>query len=315
MLLSSVSDGLTAFVTSMFEKHGLIATVGIVATIMGGCCALTLAKVVDVFGRIEGFLFMLVVLILGVILKAACENVETYVAGHTLYWTGHVGLMYVIDVMLADMTTLRNRMIMFGINGTPTIASVFAGPKIADLFYTNSTFRWAFGAFTIIIAGVSIPVIVMMLWHQRKADKMGLLTKDDNGRTWYQSVWHYLIEFDGNALSSWCTTKILILCSFSCGRYPDHRNLRPYPPALQPRSICSKRLEHWLHHRNGGRRSRLPRSVLLLGEVPCSCEVPPMEIPQGAYHHRLLLAVWYHVLLMLVSIPLFCIAPLDTNLQ
>lgn len=198
MLLSSVSDGLAVWVTSLFEKHGLIATVGIVASIMGGCCALTLAKVVDVFGRIEGFLFMLVVLIVGVILKAACENVETYVAGHTLYWTGHVGLIYVIDVMLADMTTLRNRMIMFGINGTPTIAAVFAGPKIADLFYTNSTFRWAFGAFTIIIAGVSIPVVALMLWHQRKAKKMGLLTKDEHGRAWYQSIWHYLIEFDGN---------------------------------------------------------------------------------------------------------------------
>ncbi|PGH09701.1 hypothetical protein AJ80_07654 [Polytolypa hystricis UAMH7299] len=219
MLLSTVSDGLTPFVTSLFEKHGLIATVGIVATIMGGCCALTLAKVVDVFGRIEGFLFMLAILILGVILKAACENVETYVAGHTLYWTGHVGLMYVIDVMLADMTSLRNRMIMFGINGTPTIASVFAGPKIADLFFTNSTFRWAFGAFTIIIAGVSIPVIALMLWHQRMADQMGLLPKDEHGRTWYQSIWHYLIEFDAVAVILITATFALILLPFNLVAY------------------------------------------------------------------------------------------------
>lgn len=234
MLLSAVSEGLTAYVTSSFDRHGVIATVGIVATIMGGCCALTLAKVVDVFGRIQGFLFMLFILLLGVVLKAGCQRVETYVTGHTLYWTGHVGLMYVIDVMLADMTTLRNRMIMFGINGTPTIAAVFAGPKIADLFHTNSTFRWAFGAFTIIIAGVSIPVIAMMLWHQRKADRMGLLARNWHGRNWHQSILHYLIEFDSNAVLSclWLIVTVLIPLLFSYRSYPDNRNLRPYPPPL-----------------------------------------------------------------------------------
>lgn len=101
--------------------------------------------------------------------------------------------------MLADMTTLKNRMIIIGINNTPNIATTFAGPKIAELFYNNLNFRWAFGAFAIMLVGVCLPVMVMMLLLQRKADKAGLLQKTESGRTWVQSIWYYTVQFDGTS--------------------------------------------------------------------------------------------------------------------
>ena len=140
---------------------------------------------------------MLLVLVVGMIMKATCQDIETYVAAHTLYWVGHLGIMYVIDIMLADMTSLKNRMIMYGINGTPTIASTFAGPRIAQLFYTHLNFRWAYGAFAIMIFGSCVPVIVVMLWMQRKASRVGELEKKVSNRTWLQSLGHYFIELDG----------------------------------------------------------------------------------------------------------------------
>ncbi|GAB1206401.1 hypothetical protein APSETT445_005088 [Aspergillus pseudonomiae] len=166
------------------------------STILGGSSKLTLAKIIDIWGRVEGFLFMLLIVVIGLIMKATCKNIETYVAAHTLYWVGHIGMMYVVDIMLADMTTLKNRMIMLGINGTPSIASTFAGPRIANLFYINLDFRWAFGAFAIMITGTSIPVVGVMLYMQRRAHKVGALEKTVSDRTWWQSLVHYFIEFD-----------------------------------------------------------------------------------------------------------------------
>lgn len=197
MLLVSVQSTLNPFITSSFEKHGLLASVSIVATILSGCSTLTLAKIVDVWGRIEGFLFMLLVVVVALIMKATCKNMEAYVAAHTLYWTGHIGMIYCVEVMLADMTTLGNRMIMFSINNTPTIASTFAGPKIADLFFSNLNFRWAFGAFAIMLVGVSLPVVVIMLFMERKSVKAGFLTKEKSGRSVLESIKYHLIEFDG----------------------------------------------------------------------------------------------------------------------
>lgn len=197
MLLVAIQTNLNPYITSEFQQHSLLPVVNIIATVLGGTCQLAIAKIVDIWGRATGFLFLLLLNVIGNIVKATCKDVVSYTAGHTIYWVGHIGLLYVVDILLADMTTLKNRMIIFGINGTPTIATTFAGPAIAELFYTEANFRWAFGAFTIILVGICAPVTVVLLWHQRKAERLGLMEKTASGRTWYQSTKHYLIEIDG----------------------------------------------------------------------------------------------------------------------
>lgn len=200
MIIVSVQTNLNPYVTSAFSQHGLLATTSIVASILGGTSSLAMAKLIDIWGRVEGFLFALLLIVIGLIMKATCQNVATYAAAHTLYWTGHLNLIYVIDVVISDMTSLRNRMIMITLNGTPTIASTFAGPAIAELFYTQSNFRWAFGAFCIILVGFCLPTALVLLLNQRKAARLGVLSEKTHSRTWFQSVKHYFIEFDGMLL-------------------------------------------------------------------------------------------------------------------
>lgn len=140
---------------------------------------------------------MVVLVIISLIMKATAQNFETYMGAYVLYWTGHSGILYVVDVMVADMTTLKNRMLIMAAMGTPLIATTFAGPKIAELFLFNSTYQWAFGAFTIIVAVVSIPVIIVMLIQEHKANKAGLVPVKESGRNWYQSIIFYAIQLDG----------------------------------------------------------------------------------------------------------------------
>jgi MFS family permease len=198
-LLQSVQGNLVPYVTSSFSQHGLLATTSIVASVLGGVSNLTIAKVIDIWGRCEGFLAMLLLMVVGMIMKATCQNVETYAAAHTLYWVGHLGMIYIISIILADITTLKNRTIMFGINSTPTIATTFAGPRIADLFYTNVNFRWAFGAFVIILIVFCTPVAIIFIFSQRKAKRMGLIPAKVHTRTFWESCKYYFIQFDGMA--------------------------------------------------------------------------------------------------------------------
>jgi hypothetical protein len=60
-----------------------------------------------VFGRVEGFFVMLCIIVVGMAMKAACTNVQTYFAGHILYWSGHIGVLFVCDIMAADITSLK----------------------------------------------------------------------------------------------------------------------------------------------------------------------------------------------------------------
>jgi MFS family permease len=166
------------------------------STALAGCIPLATSKFIDVFGRVEGFFLMLLIVLVGMALKAACQNMETYIAGHVLYWAGHIGVLYVTDVMAADITSLKNRMIIFTINGTPRIAATFAGPAIGDIFMKNHNWRWAFGTFIFIFIACSLPAMGIMTYMYRKAKAAGVIQKQKSNRTVFQSIAHHFIQFD-----------------------------------------------------------------------------------------------------------------------
>jgi len=83
-----MSSSLTPYVTSSFALHSLTATTGIMSSLIGGLMKLPLAKVLDIFGRPEGFFIMMCFMIIGLCMMAACPNVETYAAAQVFYWVG-----------------------------------------------------------------------------------------------------------------------------------------------------------------------------------------------------------------------------------
>lgn len=108
-------------------------------------------------------------------------------------------MQYVIQIIYADMSTLRNRIILFGLLSLPSIAATFGGPKIADLFYTHSNFRWAFGAFCIILPVFAAPVVAIFILSKRKAKAEGKLPDRVKTRSALESVKYYFVEFDGKS--------------------------------------------------------------------------------------------------------------------
>jgi hypothetical protein len=88
-------------------------------------------------------------------------------------------------------------MIMYGIFTTPTIASVFAGPKAAQLFHDHSTWRWAFGAFTIILVAFCIPPGFIFLWSIRECKKRGIYPERANtSRSSMKTFKYHFVQFD-----------------------------------------------------------------------------------------------------------------------
>lgn len=85
---SSMSFSLTPYVTSAFQKHGLTATTSVFSNLIGGLVKLPLAKVLDIWGRPQGFALMVSFLVVGLVMMAACQNVETYAAAQVFYWIG-----------------------------------------------------------------------------------------------------------------------------------------------------------------------------------------------------------------------------------
>ena len=79
---------LTPYVTSAFQAHSLTAATSVMSGLIGGISKLPLAKILDIWGRPQGFALMVASLTLGLIMMASCNNVETYAAAQVFYWLG-----------------------------------------------------------------------------------------------------------------------------------------------------------------------------------------------------------------------------------
>ncbi|KAL5342080.1 siderophore iron transporter mirB [Aspergillus crustosus] len=188
---------LTPYATSSFQSHSLLTVINIVSSAMVSALYIPVAKVVDVWGRAEGWLVMVGFSTLGLIMMAASNNLETYCAADVFYSVGFAGMNYILCVLAADVTNLRNRGIAFAFTSSPYMITAFAGSKAAEKFLINVDWRWGFGAFAIIFPFVASPVYFVLKVGMNRAKKQGLIVESQrSGRTFAQSVQHYFFAFD-----------------------------------------------------------------------------------------------------------------------
>ncbi|KAI9255095.1 major facilitator superfamily domain-containing protein [Phascolomyces articulosus] len=193
---SSVSYSLIPFVTSSFSSHSLLNVIYIVANAMSAATYVPLAKVIDVWGRAEGYFIMCTFATLGLILMATCHNLATFCAAHVFYSIGFGGMVFCLAIITADSSKLKNRALAYAFINTPYIITAFAGAKAAEGFYYDISWRWGYGTFAIVFPVVAAPLFFVLKYNLRKAEKQGIIKKEKSDRTFLQSVWYYFIEFD-----------------------------------------------------------------------------------------------------------------------
>ncbi|KAJ4855555.1 major facilitator superfamily domain-containing protein [Trichoderma breve] len=193
---STILSNLLPYATSAFESHSLLNVIYVVAGSMSAATYMPLSKIMDVWGRAEGFLIMTVFATLGLILMAASNGIATFCAAYVFYSIGFGGMTYAVDVITADASQLKNRGLAYAFTSSPYIITAFAGAKASEGFYNDISWRWGFGVFAIVFPIVAAPLYFILKINLRKAERQGLLNKEPSNRTILQSIWYYSVEFD-----------------------------------------------------------------------------------------------------------------------
>ncbi|GME46739.1 putative MFS siderophore transporter [Neofusicoccum parvum] len=193
---SQITSNLSAYITSDFESHSLIPVIDIVSSVMGAATYMPVAKILNLWDRSIGFALMTVFAVLGLILSATCNGIGTYCAAQVFYSVGFYGLIFCVDVITADTSTLRDRGLAYAFTSSPYIITAYAGPAAAAHFF-ESNWRWGYGCFAIVLPVVALPMFCLLRWNRNLAKKNGLLRERERvDRTLVQSIVHYAIEFD-----------------------------------------------------------------------------------------------------------------------
>ena len=199
-MLSGTQAALNPYVTSAFAQHSLTPTVSILSSVIGGVTNLTLAKILDVFGRPQGYLFSMLLATMGLIMMAACNNVEAYAAAQVFYTVGNNGIQYSLSVFVADTSSLRNRGLMQAFASSPNLITCWLAGPISSGYLSGPGWRWCFGTFTILVPAITFPLSALFAYNYYKAKKQGLVPKRESQRTVWQSLIYYCREFDAVGL-------------------------------------------------------------------------------------------------------------------
>ena len=202
LLQQGGGNALKPYVTSAFQYHSLTPTVDILSFVIGGCANLTVAKILDVWGRPQGYAVALFITTVGLIMMAATTNVEMYAAAQVFWSVGSNALMYSINIFVADTTALHNRGLMTALTSSPNIITTWLGGPISEAFYLRGPgWRWYFGAFSIIVPVLCAPFVVLLMINSFKAKRQGIISKgNQEKRSPLQSIMYYARQFDAVGL-------------------------------------------------------------------------------------------------------------------
>lgn len=106
---------MNSYVMSHFSGHSILTALTMAVLIVSGVLRLTIAKFIDEFGRAHGFVVAAGLSILGLIIQAAAQSLVTTIVALLLFGIGWSCLDYVLSIVLADMTSLKNRGTLFSL--------------------------------------------------------------------------------------------------------------------------------------------------------------------------------------------------------
>ncbi|EPY53884.1 siderophore-iron transporter Str1 [Schizosaccharomyces cryophilus OY26] len=162
---------LSTYATSSFQGHSLLATIGTANNIISAVIKPPLARISDVFGRLEAFCFALLLYVVGIIVIATSKNVQTYAGGSILYNAGYTGLELILTIFLADSSSTANRSLVIGISSLPFVVTVWVGPPISQTM--PNRWRWGIAMWCILLPVCALPFIVVYAYHQYKGWRKG----------------------------------------------------------------------------------------------------------------------------------------------
>ncbi|KAL4967073.1 siderophore iron transporter mirB [Aspergillus stella-maris] len=214
-LNNNLTSNLSAYITSDFSAHSLLTVISVVVNVMSAAWLMPIAKVLNLWDRTVGVCIMILIAIMGLIMMACCNNIATYCAAQAFYTVGFTGVIFCVDVLTADTSSLRNRGIAYGFTSSPYIITAFAGSPLSNQFH-ESNWRWAYGTICIILPIVALPLIVTWELAKRKAKRVNEIeTVPKRERSIQEAVWYYVVEFDIIGIFLMIGGLILFLTSFN----------------------------------------------------------------------------------------------------
>ncbi|KAK9545603.1 ferrioxamine B transporter, variant 2 [Aspergillus fumigatus] len=155
--------------TAEYQSHSLLATVNVLRSVIAAAAQPTAAKIADVFGRVELILLSIVFYTVGTIVEASANHLYEFCAGAVLYQIGYTSVILLVEVLIADVTSTRSRLLFSYIPALPFLINTWISGNVTSAVLKVTSWQWGIGMFAIIYPVCTIPLLAVLFVGHLKA--------------------------------------------------------------------------------------------------------------------------------------------------
>ncbi|TGZ80894.1 putative siderophore-dependent iron transporter [Ascodesmis nigricans] len=204
--------------TSAFQLHSGLATVAVVTNVLYATVKPPMAKVADAFGRTEAFVVSIILAVLGFVMRAAAKNLSTYAASQVFGAAGQTGVTILIQIFIADTTSLLWRALFSSLPDVPYVGTTWAGPALAEELGAVENWRWGYGMWAIIFPVGFLPLIYSLVVNQQRAKRLNLIPKKTYSGNWFNVTKSAIVDLDILGLILFTAGLIMLLVPLTLGK-------------------------------------------------------------------------------------------------
>ncbi|OGE47335.1 hypothetical protein PENARI_c049G09999 [Penicillium arizonense] len=164
-----------AYATQSYGQHSLLATINVLRAAIAAAAQPTAAKVADVFGRAELIVVSIIFYTVGTVVETCAKNVSAFAAGAVIYQIGYTSIMLLVEVLIADVTSSRSRLLFSYVPALPFIINTWISGNLTEAVLKVTTWQWGIGMFAIIYPMCALPLLTVLFVVQRRSKKAGVL--------------------------------------------------------------------------------------------------------------------------------------------
>ncbi|KAK2594468.1 ferrioxamine B transporter [Conoideocrella luteorostrata] len=186
-LESQVRTTYQPYATSSFSLHSYLSTINVLRSVIAVAVQPTAAKIADIFGRFEIVLASTICYVVGMAIESTASSVYAFCAGAIIYQIGYTCTVLLLEVLVADFSSMRARVFFSYIPALPFVINTWISGSVTSAVLAVTSWRWGIGMWCFIYPICSLP----LLFTLHSIDKRVPSSKDDVPRD-VKGTWSFV---------------------------------------------------------------------------------------------------------------------------
>ncbi|KAL1878459.1 ferrioxamine B transporter [Paecilomyces lecythidis] len=159
---SLVRSTYQSYAASSLGVHTLLSTINVLRSVIAAAVHPAASKIADAFGRFELISVSVAFYIVGTVIESTAESIEVFIIGAVLYQIGYTCVVFLVEVIIADVTSMRSRVFFSYIPAIPFLLNAWISGALAAAVLKITDWRWGIRMWAFIYAGAAAPLLIAL---------------------------------------------------------------------------------------------------------------------------------------------------------